>query len=164
MPNASWFITFYRADNDAAVAAYTEVAITTIAAYTNYGISSGVAAIGKTHITAPQKTKLVEGETLTDLNGWEESIFTLRDVFSVQLWPFKFTASATDPDLDNWEELIFWLKGRPKLWARIDAGTRLYPSNVLNVHPISIESVDESVDEDSGVHNVTLNLRVKGLL
>ena len=157
MPKSNWVATFYRADNDTSVAVYTEILITTVATFTNYATTSA-------YITAPQKTKQVDNELLTDLNGWEDGLFTLRDVFAVQLWPYKYTASATEPDLDDWETLMDWLKLRPKLWMSINGGGRLYPSDVLKAHPIVIESVDESVDAASGTHSVTLNVRVKGLL
>ena len=157
MPKSNWVATFYRADNDTSVAVYTEILITTVAAFTNYATTSA-------YITAPQKTKQVDNELLTDLNGWEDGLFTLRDVFAVKLWPYKYTASATEPDLDDWETLMDWLKLRPKLWMSINGGGRLYPSDVLKAHPIVIESVDESVDAASGTHSVTLNVRVKGLL
>lgn len=157
MPKSNWVATFYRADNDTSVAVYTEILITTVAAFTNYATTSA-------YITAPQKTKQVDNELLTDLNGWEDGLFTLRDVFAVKLWPYKYTASATEPDLDDWETLMDWLKLRPKLWMSINGGGRLYPSDVLKAHPIVIESVDESVDAASGTHSITLNVRVKGLL
>ena len=157
MPKSNWVATFYRADNDTSVAVYTEILITTVATFTNYATTSA-------YITAPQKTKQVDNELLTDLNGWEDGLFTLRDVFAVKLWPYKYTASATEPDLDDWETLMDWLKLRPKLWMSINGGGRLYPSDFLKAHPIVIESVDESVDAASGTHSVTLNVRVKGLL
>jgi hypothetical protein len=157
MPKANWVATFYRADNDTSVAVYTEILITTVAAFTNYATTSA-------YITAPQKTKQVDNEVLTDLNGWEDGLFTLRDVFAVKLWPYNYTASATEPDLDDWETLIAWLKLRPKLWMSVNGGGRLYPSDVLKAHPIVIESVDVSVDAASVTHSVTLNIRVKGLL
>ena len=157
MPRSNWVVTFYRADNDTSTSAYTEILLTTVAGLTNYATTTA-------YITAPRKTKQVDNELLADLNGWEDGLFTLRDVFSVKLWPYKFTASATEPDLDDWEALIAWLKLRPKLWMSVNAGGRLYPSNALYAHPISIESIDESVDEEGGMHNVALNARVKGLL
>ena len=164
MPKSNWVATFYRADNDTSVVVYTEILITTVATFTNYATTSA-------YITAPQKTKQVDNELLTDLNGWEDGLFTVRDVFAVKLWPYKYTASATEPDLDDWDgadpdgaSLMAWLKRRPKLWMSINGGGRLYPSDVLKAHPIVIESVDESVDAASGTHSVTLNVRVKGLL
>lgn len=157
MPKSNWVATFYQADNDTSVAVYTEILITTVATFTNYATTSA-------YITAPQKTKQVDNELLTDLNGWEDGLFTLRDVFAVKLWPYKYTASATEPDLEDWETLIGFLKLRPKLWMSVNGGGRLYPSDVLKAHPIVIESVDESVDAASGTHTVTLNIRVKGLL
>jgi len=155
MKRETWKITFYRANADLATTSYTEVPITTLASYASYAATSA-------YIVAPQKTKDVVGEILTDVSGWQDGVQSVRDVFDVELFPYKYDASATDPDLDDWEALLDWLNAKPKLWISIQGGSRTYPATATNAHPIVIESVSESVNRSAGVHNVNLQLRVKG--
>jgi hypothetical protein len=155
MKKESWKITFYRANVDSATTSYTEVPVSTLASYASYAATTA-------YILAPQKTKDVVGELLTDVSGWQDGIVSVRDVFDVELYPYKYDASATDPDLDDWEALLDWLNAKPKLWVSIQGGSRTYPATATNAHPIVIESVSESVNRSAGVHNVYLQLRVKG--
>ena len=156
MPKPNWYITFYRADVDSGTTPYTEVAKATLAGYAGYATTTA-------YIVAPEKTKEMEGELLTDLSGWQTGTLTVRDVFNVELWPYLYNDSSTEPDLTDWETLADWLNAKPYLWIAVNAGSRTYPSDNTKAHPVVIETVSESVNRRAGTHNVTLGLRVKGL-
>lgn len=153
----TWKATFYRASADGATVAYTQVAITAVAGYTSNASTT-------CYITKPQKTKLFESERLTDVSGWETGTLSLRDVFAVELYPYKYDDSATRPDLTDWEALASWLVAEDYLWVSITGGSRSYPADTTKCHPVNIESVSESVNAQAGTHGVTVNLRVKGTL
>ena len=149
--------TFYKATVDANTAPYTEAVAASVNAYTG-------AASTSCYITAPQKTKTWEAETLEDVSGWLSNSGTLRDQFEVVVYPYAFNDSASYPDLTDWEGLASFLCSADYLWVRFDAGTRKYPTDVLKVHPVILEAISESVNAQSGTHEVTLSLRVKGAL
>lgn len=155
MTRDTWKVVFYRANVDNATIGYTEVLKTTLASYASYAVTTAF-------IVAPQKTKDVAGERLTDVSGWEDGIVTVRDVFDLELYPYSYNPSATKPDLDDWEALLDWLNEKPKLWASIEAGQRTYPADNTKAHPVLIEAVSESVNRSAGTHNVNIQLRVKG--
>lgn len=155
MPKSNWKIRFYAASTDYATVAYTRVPKTTLAAYT------GLTSIDA-YIVAPQNTKDVHGEILTDISGWEESNVTMRDVFDVELYPFTYNATS-DPDLDDWDSICAFITGANKLWCAIEAGGRTYPPTSTDAMPVILESISESVNKSAGAHNVNLKLRVKGL-
>lgn len=156
MKKENWKITFFGCATDYATVAYTQVAKTTLAAYT--GIASTTA-----YIIAPQKTKDIQSEMLTDISGWESGTFTIRDKFDVELYPYNYNA-GTEPDLDDWETLSSWLASKSVLWASIEAGSRNYPSSILNAVPVNLEAIGEAVNRTAGTHNVTLTLRSKSRL
>lgn len=156
MAKDNWKITFYGCSTDYGTVPYTQVAKTTLAAYT--GIATTTA-----FLVAPQKTKDVQSELLTDISGWESASTTFRDKFDCELYPFSFNASS-EPDLDDWDALSAWLATKKALWVSIEAGSRTYPANSSNAVPVNIEAVSEGVNRSAGTHNVTMTLRVKGLL
>lgn len=156
MPRSNWKITFYGGSTDYATTAYTQVAKTTVAAYTGVATTSA-------YIVAPQKTKYAQSEILTDISGWEEGSLTIRDKFDVELYPFAY-GDSSDPDLVDWEALASWLAGKAKVWVAIEAGGRNYPSDTTKAIPVNIEAVNESVNRSAGTHNVTLTLRNKATL
>lgn len=156
MPKENWKITFFGGPVDYGTAPYTQVAKSTLAAYT--GIASTSA-----YIIAPQKTKDVQSELLTDIGGWESASITMRDKFDCELYPFSYNASS-DPDLDDWDALASWLASKKVLWASVEAGSRTYPPSSANAVPVNIEAVSEGVNRTAGTHNVTLTLRVKATI
>ncbi len=163
MPKSNWVATFYRSSNDTSTSTYSEILKTTVTGLSGYQGSTGAGGVPTVYIVAPQKTKEMTGELLTDVSGWTDGIISVRDVFNVELWPFLYTASSTDPDLDDWETLADWLNAYNHLWVSIQGNARYYPSDVTKAHPVVIEAVSESVNKTAGTHNVVLTLRVKGL-
>lgn len=168
MPKSNWVATFYRSSNDTSTSTYSEILKTTVTGLSGYQGRTGSNAGGSdlpyvVYIVAPQKTKEMTGELLTDVSGWTDGIISVRDVFNIELWPFLYTASATEPDLDDWETLADWLNAYNNLWVSIQGNARYYPSDTTKAHPVAIEAVSESVNKTAGTHNVVLTLRVKGL-
>lgn len=150
-----WKLHLYSASVDSASSNYTEVLLTTIAAYSGYATTSA-------YIVAPQLTPEVGGDDYVDVSGWETNTPTIRDVFNVELWSYQYTDTTLQPDLTDWYALLAFIKGKKYLWARIVAGSRNYPTDATKAYPVTIK-VSESVNKSAGTHNVTLTLRVKGL-
>lgn len=157
LPKSNWVLHLYSATVDSATSNYTEVLLSTIAGYTGYTTTS-------CSIIAPQNTPEFSTSTFVDVSGWESGSSTLRDVFNVELWPFKYTDHATLPDLTDWVAIANFIKGKKYLWARMVGGSRNYPTDATKAYPVVISTVNESVNKTAGTHNVTLGLRVRGLL
>lgn len=155
MTRETWKITFYRADEDPNTSAYSSILASTLSGYSGYGTTTA-------YIVAPENKEEWNAATTTDVSGWEEVRVTVRDVFSVELYPFRYDDNATLPDLTDWATLRAWLTAKDYLWASITAGTRTYPAATYAM-PINIGNVSHNINRSAGTHSVTLELRVKGL-
>lgn len=147
--------TFYRADADGATSSYTEVLKTTLAGYSGYGTTTA-------YIVAPENGEEYTVEELQDIGGWVTSSFTVRDTFTMELYPFTFN-DGSSPDLTDWKTLRTWLTAKTHLWVAITAGTRAYPSDTTKAHPVIITAISRSVNRAEATHTVTLSLKVQGV-
>lgn len=148
--------TFYQADVDSATSAYSEVLISTLAGYSGYGTTTA-------YIVAPENGEEYEVSTLTDVGGWRTASFSIRDTFTMELYPFTFNDGSA-PDLTDWKTLRAWLIAKEHLWVSIVAGSRNYPTDATKAHPVIITDIARSVNRAGALHSVTLTLQVQGAL
>lgn len=147
---ASWTVTFYGADADPGTAPYDTIAAASVTAATG-AVSATV------YIVAPQATWEYQIDTLESVEGHRRARRERRRVFNVECLPFEYNDSASVQDLDDLDTLSSVME-KAHLWAVITGGTNVWPSTAGQVHPVTMEGWEQSVNKAAGWHNLTIAL------
>jgi hypothetical protein len=154
MAASNWKVTLYAANTDTASTTYDTVA------------TSNIAALGTTFayttasffITGSRATWEIESSSLEDISGSRRGTSSRRRVFEIESFPFAFTNNAGDQDIDVIDQIAEIVDSRSFLWARVEAGSRTYPSTSATAHPVVVNGWEESINDDAGTRRLTLSL------
>jgi hypothetical protein len=154
MAAPNWKVTLYAANTDTASTTYDTVA------------TSNIAALGTTFayttasffITGSRATWEIESSSLEDISGSRRGTSSRRRVFEIESFPFAFTNNAGDQDIDVIDQIAEIVDSRSFLWARVEAGSRTYPSTSSTAHPVVVNGWEESINDDAGTRRLTLSL------
>jgi hypothetical protein len=154
MAASNWKVTLYAANTDTASTTYDTVATSNIAA-----LGASFAYTTTTFfITGSRATWEIESSSLEDISGSRRGTSSRRRVFEIESFPFAFTNNAGDQDIDVIDQIAEIVDSRSFLWARVEAGSRTYPSTSATAHPVVVNGWEESINDDAGTRHLTLSL------
>jgi len=154
MAASNWKVTLYAANTDTASTAYDTVATSNIAALgTTFAYTTA-----EFFITGSRATWEIESSSLEDISGSRRGTSSRRRVFEIESFPFAFANGAGDQDIDVIDQIAEIVDSRSFLWARVEAGSRTYPSTSSTAHPVVVNGWEESINDDAGTRRLTLSL------
>lgn len=144
-------ITLHYADVDTSTAPYSEILITTIAAFTGYGSIS-------IRVYDPGKRFELEGEETKYANGEIRGTLDMRATFELTIVPFSYKASSWD--VADMEAIIAALRHNYKWIELTNYGTQFNRvaayHDATKVIPVELRSIEESNSRKDGVQSLTL--------
>jgi len=154
MAQSNWKLTLYAATTDTSSSAYDTVATSSIAALgTTFAYT-----VASFFITGSRATWEIESSAIEDISGSRRGASSRRRVFAVESFPFAFNDNAGDQDIDVIDQIAEIVDSRTFLWARVEAGSRTYPSTSATAHPVVVTGWEESANDDAGTRRLSLSL------